>query len=108
LIFYRTNHPDLVNWWWDFRIRRFNPVGVVNDDIYANGTFRTYTNATYFMGAYWLEDLRVRMGDEAFLAALSDYAQSNAHLVASANTFFASLNRHTSVDYSDIMKQYFK
>jgi aminopeptidase N len=107
-IFYRENYPDLVNWWWNFRIRRFNPTGSMNSSIYTNGAFRPYTNAVYFMGAYWLEDLRVRIGDEAFYAALSDYAKRNAHRIATADLFFAVLNEHTNTDYSDIVNQYFR
>ncbi len=107
-LFYEANYPDHVNWWWYFRIRRFNPLGAVNGSIYDNGSFRTYTNATYFVGAYWLEDLRVRIGDDVFFATLSDYASRNAYQIASAETFFAILNQHTGVDYSDIVNQYFK
>ncbi len=107
-IFYETNYPDHINWWWYFRIRRFNPLGAVNGNIYANGSFRTYTNATYFVGAYWLEDLRVRVGDEAFFATLADYARQNSRKIASADTFFGILDQYTSVDYSDIVNEYFK
>ena len=107
-IFYAANYPDELTWWWYFRIRRFEPVGAANADIYANGSFRTYTNASYFMGAYMLDDLRVRVGDPAFFAALADYATQNAHKIASAQSFFAALSRNTSTDYSDIVKQYFK
>lgn len=107
-IFYAADYPEEVNWWWDFRIRRFNPLGAMNGSIYANGSFRTYTNATYFMGAYWLEDLRVRVGDAAFFAALADYARQNSRKISNAELFFASLNRYTSVDYSDIVNEYFK
>jgi len=107
-IFYETNYPEQVNWWWYFRIRRFNPVGAVNGSIYANGSFRTYTNATYFVGAYWLEDLRVRVGDEVFFAVIADYTKRNSYKITNADTFFAILNQHTGVDYSDIVREYFK
>jgi hypothetical protein len=107
-IFYETNYPELVNWWWDFRIRSFNPVGKMNSSIYENDSFRPYTNAVYFVGAYWLEDLRVRIGDEAFFAALSDYTKRNSSQIATADAFFAVLNEHTNTDYSDIVNEYFK
>ena len=106
--FYAANYPDELTWWWTFRIRRFDPLGAANGDIYANGSFRTYTNATYFMGAYFLDDLRVRIGDKAFYAALSDYAQVNSYRIAGAADFFAAINRHSSVDYADLVKEYFK
>jgi len=34
----------------------FAPVGAVNGRIYDNGSFRTYTNATYFRWRLFLED----------------------------------------------------
>ena len=107
-IFYAAEYPKEVDWWWYFRIRRYEPVGAANADIYANGSFRTYTNASYFMGAYFLDDLRVRIGDQAFYAALADYASQNAGKIATAQDFFAAVDRNTGVDYSDIVKQYFK
>ncbi len=108
-IFYESNYPDSIEWWWYFRIRRYDPVGAANGSIYTKDySFRTYTNATYFMGAYFLEDLRVRIGDEAFYAALTAYAKRNAHKIADADSFFSIFNEHTSVDYSDIVNQYFK
>jgi hypothetical protein len=108
-IFYENYFPASVEWWWHFRIRRYEPVGFVNDDIYTRDySFRTYTNATYFMGAYMLEDLRVLLGDKTFLVALSAYAKNNSFEIADADAFFRALDENTSVDYSDIVNQYFK
>ena len=65
-------------------------------------------NATYFQGAHFLEDLRARIGDEAFFAFLQDYlAQGNGKIVT-ANDFFRILSTHTSTDTSDIIRQYFQ
>ncbi len=107
-IFYAEKTPEHLNWWWYFRVRRFDPVGFVDGDVYTSGSFRLYTNATYFVGAYFLDDLRVRIGDDIFAAFLLDYAGQNAHKIVTAQDFFTILERHTGAEYADLVKQYFK
>ncbi|MBI5953526.1 MAG: hypothetical protein HY865_17870 [Chloroflexi bacterium] len=108
LIYYENIHPDLVNWWWSYRIDFYNPQGFVDIPIYDGEGFRSYTNAAYFQGAHFLDKLRERIGDEAFFAFAQDYfAQSRGKIVTS-NDFFRILATHTSTDYSDIVRQYFR
>lgn len=107
-IFYQELYPDEVTWWWYFRIRRFDPSGAVDANVYGNFSFRTYTNAVYFMGAYFLDDLRVRIGDEAFYAAIDDYTQSYKYKIATTQDFFDVVKRHSTVDFSDLVENYFK
>jgi hypothetical protein len=107
-IFYETYYPDLVRWWWNFRVYGFQPVGWVDSNIYELGSFRPYTNAVYLRGAEFMEDLRVRVGDEAFFAFLKDYAAQMAYKRASADDFFRILRLHTSADFSDIVSSYFQ
>jgi hypothetical protein len=105
-IFYEYNHPGYGDWWWDFRVNYFGPSGYVDQDVYGFGTFRAYVNAVYLNGANFLEDLRTRIGDEAFFDALQDYAQTNARGLATGEDFFAAIRRHTTRDFSDITAQY--
>ena len=65
-IFYEYNHPGYGDWWWDFRVNYFGPSGYVDQGVYGFGTFRAYVNAVYLNGANFLEELRTRIGDEAF------------------------------------------
>jgi len=107
-IYYETYHPDLVSWWWTYRIDFYKPQGFVDIPIYEGQGFRPYTNAAYFKGAHFLEDLRARIGDEAFFAFLQDYlAQSRGKIVTAAD-FFRILRENTSADFSDIVRQYFQ
>jgi hypothetical protein len=55
-IYYESVHPDLVSWWWTYRIDFYKPEGFVDIPIYEGQGFRTYTNATYFQGAYFLKN----------------------------------------------------
>jgi hypothetical protein len=107
-IFYEYNYPRYGDWWWNFRVNYFGPAGWVDTSIYDAGTFRLYTNAVYLNGANFLDDLRTRIGDDAFFAFLQDYASRFAHHRASAYDFFAVVRQHTSEDFSDIIQTYFQ
>lgn len=107
-IYYETYYPDFVDWWWDYRVDYYAPEGWVDTIIYNGGGFRPYTNAVYLRGARFLEELRQRIGDEAFFAFLKDYTTQESGKRAAAQDFFAILSQHTSVEYSDILKTYFQ
>lgn len=105
-IFYEYNHPAYGDWWWDFRVNYFDPSGYVDQSVYGFGTFRGYVDAVYLNGAKFLDEVRRRIGDEAFFDFLEDYSQSYARRRATAHDFFAVLRRHTSRDLSDITAAY--
>jgi hypothetical protein len=107
-IYYENIHPDLIGWWWSYRINFYNPQGFVDIPIYDGQGFRLYTNAAYFQGAHFLDELRARIGDEAFFAFLQDYLTQGRGKIVTANDFFRILATHTSTDYSDIVRQYFR
>ncbi len=108
-IFYETVSPSSVKqWWWPFRVDAYQPQGWVDTPIYAGNGFQPYTNAVYFRGAHFLDDLRARMGDEAFFAFLQDYLAKENGKIATSADFFRILAQHSSVDNSDIVRQYFQ
>jgi hypothetical protein len=106
-VFYETNYPGLVNWWWNFRVNYNNPTGWVDLRVYDTSTFRGYVNAVYFNGANFLDRLRVRIGDAAFFAFLRDYYARERGSISSADAFFYILSQHTGADYSDLVNAYF-
>lgn len=106
-IFYEYNYPGSLGWWWNFRIYYYNPTGYVDWHIYDTSTFRAYVNAVYFQGAKFLEGLRSRIGDAAFLAFIQDYYARNRGRIATSDDFFTLLAEHTSADYSDLVRSYF-
>jgi aminopeptidase N len=105
-IFYQYNYPTYGDWWWNFRVNYFGPSGYVDGDIYSFATFPEYVDAVYLNGAEMLEELRTRVGDDAFFAFLQDYATRYARGRATAADFFALLRQHTDKDLSDIMQKY--
>jgi aminopeptidase N len=106
-VYFETYAPDQLSLWWYVRSDQYNPQGPVDIPIYEGGGFRPYTNATYFRGAHFLEDLRARIGDEAFFAFLQDYAMQMDGKIATPGDFFAILRQHTDVDFSDVVATYF-
>ena len=106
-IFYEYNYPRYGDWWWQFRVDYFGGSGYVDTTIYNGGTFRTYTNAAYLNGAHFMEDLRVRMGDDAFFRFLKDYASRYARGRATGYDFFAAVRANTDADISDLIAEYF-
>ncbi len=100
-------YPDLVSAWWPYRMYYFDPAAKMDIPVYEGTGFQPYTNATYFVGAHFLEDLRTRVGDEAFFAFLADYAAQMDGQIATPGDFFAILRQHTNADFSDLIATYF-
>jgi len=107
-VYYENIHPDLIGWWWSYRIDFYNPQGFVDIPIYDGQGFRPYTNSAYFQGAHFLDELRTRIGDDAFFAFLQDYLAQSRGKIVTTNDFFRILATHTGTDYSDIVRQYFR
>jgi len=107
VIFYETKYPDLVPWWWSYRINFFEPSGYIDIPVYQGQNDDNYKHTVYFNGARFLQDLRERIGDEAFYTFLQDYFTQNKGKIATADNFFTILDEHTDADYSDIVRQYF-
>jgi hypothetical protein len=106
-IFYEFTNPGYGDWWWNFRVNYFNPSGWVDTSIYEGGSFRGYTNAAYLTGAYFMEDLRVRMGDQDFYNFVKDYATRYSHKRVTGAEFFALAREHTNANIDDLIGAYF-
>ncbi|MBN2147956.1 MAG: M1 family metallopeptidase [Anaerolineales bacterium] len=106
-LFYEATYPELLDWWWQFRVDLYEPQGKVNSSISDYGGFRPYRDAVYLRGAQFIEQVRIAIGDDAFFDFLNDYAKRNAGRIATAGDFFAILSEHTSVDLSNLLEEYF-
>ena len=107
-IFIENIYPDLVKWWWAFRVDYYTPVGVINQSIYDYNSYVAYRNAVYLRGAQFLDALRSQVGDADFLAFFKDYLATEKYKIASASDFFTLLSKHTSADLSQVKAGYFK
>ena len=107
-IYFETVQPDLLSWWWSTRIDFFNPGGHIDIPVYNGQNDDTYKQIVYFNGAHFLEELRQRIGDEAFFAFLQDYYVQEKGRIVSGNDFFRILEAHTDTDFTDIVRAYFR
>ena len=107
-VYYETLHPDSLTWWWQYRVDFFQPHGFVDIPVYDAQGFEPYRIAVYLHGVHFLEDLRTRIGDEAFFAFIQDYLAQGRGKIVNADDFFRILKTHTSTDYSDLVRQYFQ
>ena len=109
IVYYETVQPSaLTDWWWTYRFDPYVPLNQVDTRIYEGEGQRPYWNKTYLNGAHFLQDLRVRMGDEAFFAFIQDYLAQERGKISTSADFFAILRAHTSADISDLIAQYFQ
>jgi hypothetical protein len=106
-LYYENIYPDLVGWWWQFRIYDRQPAGPVDITIYETNDFLVYVAAVYRRGAEFVHALRISMGDRAFFAFLQDYAGQGASRIMTADDFFSVLGNATSEDLEPIISEYF-
>lgn len=105
-LFYESIYPDLVSWWWFYRVNYYQPGGWIDQSIYDYAGYQAYRNAVYLRGAQFFEGVRQTMGDEAFLAALREYAQRYDGKIAFPEDLLDVLNAHSPNDLEPIFRQY--
>ena len=84
--------PQLVDWWWDWRIERYAPGGFVDRAVTDFPSRRAYINAVYLQGARLMHALRGDLGDEAFFAWLRRYAEAGAGEIVTAASLWSLLD----------------
>ncbi|MDE0609596.1 MAG: M1 family aminopeptidase [Anaerolineaceae bacterium] len=87
-----SDFPDLLDWWWEWRVDRFAPGGHVDSDIYEFARRRDYINAVYLRGARMLHELRQDLGDDAFFGWLRRHAEQGAGNIVTEEDFWSLLN----------------
>jgi hypothetical protein len=108
LLFLENDHPDLVTWWWDFRVDTYAPSGYINTSIYDFSEERPYINAVYLQGAKCLQTIRDKIGDEAFFDVLMAYSQMKEHDIRTAEDFFSILDTYAEGMKETLKGLYFK
>ncbi|MDH5506797.1 MAG: M1 family aminopeptidase [Anaerolineae bacterium] len=107
LLFYENQYPDMVDWWWEFRINRFSPTGFVNSTIYDFDDPILYTHAVYLRGALFLHSLRQHIGDKAFFTSLRQLAALGSQRHITTEDFFAIISQNNPQDISPLLAEYF-
>jgi poly-gamma-glutamate capsule biosynthesis protein CapA/YwtB (metallophosphatase superfamily) len=107
LIYYEEAYSRSVDWWWEQRIDRWNPSGPVDATIYDYDDTITYIHNLYGQAAHFMQDLRTRMGDEAFFSFLQRYYRDNAWRQATRRDFFRALEA-AGAEVDDLVGVYFR
>ncbi len=87
-----SDFPDLLDWWWEWRVDRFAPGGYVDSDIYEFANRRDYINAVYLRGARMLHELRQDLSDDAFFDWLRRHAEQGAGNIVTEEDFWSLLD----------------
>ncbi|MCZ2127760.1 MAG: M1 family metallopeptidase [Anaerolineales bacterium] len=106
-IFLENNYPANISWWWQFRVNFFKPVGVADGSVYNYNSFRAYTNAVYFRGALFLDELREFMGFGNYAKFIQTYAERYAYQRATTEDFFALAREIIDLNYDPLIAKYF-
>lgn len=108
LLYYERYYPDLIEWWWDFRVFQHQTEDPVDVTVYDYASWRPYINAVYLRGVRMLQRVRDEVGDEVFLTWLRDYATNYAGKIASPDDFWGSLPTNAYWSVADIRHHYLR
>jgi len=86
--YYERFFPELMDWWWFYRVNFYQPQGVIDLPVYDYGGYLAYRDAVYLRGALFLEELRKALGDEQFFDGLKRYYGENSGKIATPIDFF--------------------
>ncbi|MHB8625303.1 MAG: M1 family aminopeptidase [Aggregatilineales bacterium] len=92
LLYLEQAYPGLDQWWWNFRVKVYQPEGYVDSSVYDFTSQRLYVNAVYLRGALMLNDVRTAIGDTAFIAWLRAYAHTQADRIATPAALWGLLS----------------
>jgi aminopeptidase N len=106
-LFYERYYPDVLDWWWAYRVNYYQPRGAVDGNIYNPEGYRAYRDAVYLNGAVFLNELRKIIGDDAFTAFLKAYVDHHRHQIATTQNFFDLLAQFTNTNLSELKLRFF-
>ncbi len=107
-LYYEHQYPQGLDWWWTYRVDYYNPRGPINRSIYDYMGWRSYRDAVYLRGAYFLQDLRQSMGDAAFFTFLQTYRERWQGGIAQPEDFLSLLEAMAPEDsWRGVVDTYF-
>jgi len=108
LLFIEEAAPELIEWWWAFRLDEFRPLsGEVNLPVFAYRGYRPYVNAVYLRGAEMVHAIRLEMGKEVFLESLRAYLAGFRHQQATGQDLLRSFEVFSGKSLDFIVESYF-
>lgn len=113
-LYYEQYHPELLDWWWSYRIykphvgRPVHLCGPINRTVYDFASTIEYADVIYGRSALFMHDLRQTIGEEALFSFLRDYGRRFAYQLATGDDFWAVLREHTEADLTLLWEEYFE
>lgn len=108
ILFYEEYYPDLIDWWWEYRVNFYQPDGYINKPIYDYTGFIPYRNATYLQGAKFLENLRNDLGDSSFFKLIKEYANTQENEISSEEYFLQLIENYSGQNPVSTYPEYFQ
>ena len=107
LLYYEDHYPDDVEWWWQYRVHRWNPTGYVDNTIYDYGNSPDFVHDVYSQSAYFMRDLREQMNPMNFNNFLWAYYEQHRQQTITAEDFFTMAQSYTTTDLTPLVARYF-
>jgi hypothetical protein len=108
VLYLQAHYPELVPWWWTFRVKIFQPQGFVDARAEEFSSGRLYINAVYLRGALMLQAIREQIGDEAFLAWLKRYTKDNWGRITTPLDLWQAMDAKDYASIENIRRQYLR
>lgn len=108
LLYLEGVRPDLVAWWWTFRVKTYQPRGYVDSTVYEFQDARLYINAIYLRGAQMLQELRESLGEGAFFTWLRRYLYSGSGKIVTAEDFWRALSAEEYLRTAEVRLRYLR
>ncbi len=107
LLYYEKMYPELVDWWWYYRVNFYEPVGMINLPVYDYTGFTPYRNAVYLRGAEFLYELRAAIGSDLFTTTLQKYVTDYSGKIATTQDFMREFGLDGGAQ-QELLSKYFK
>jgi hypothetical protein len=107
LEFIEHYYPDLIPWWWSYRVDYYQPEGFINLPVGGYPGYVEYRNAVYLRSAHFFADLRKSVGEEVYYASIRRYIEGNYQKIASAEDFWQSFPPENTAQLTELRGQYF-
>lgn len=114
LLFFKDRYPSRYAELWKSRVTDgYNQYKVQKGDKKVDSTIYDFDDELYYFamvyrkGAIFLDELRVLLGNEAYMRALRKYVESNWFGMATPRKFFDTIQGETLLDITQLSSRYF-
>ncbi len=107
LRFYQTYYDNDSDWWYNHYVAGRRPQGAIDLSLAEYENSQAYISAVYQRGFLFLNEIRKKMGRDAFDEMLRDYYLSQQYKITTQEAFFDAVARHSQEDFGPLVRSYF-